>query len=189
MSGYKNHHPDQHNLVFDPNNPKRAFSAQDGGISVTSDITTTPVSWSLREDGYNVTQFYTVSVHPDCNDKRIIGGTQDNGSPYFKFTILPVIIQHLMMYLLVTVHLPIWVKTYFLTSSQRGRAIRYNYNSTGDPTNWSYVSPSEANGQLFIHPFAVDPTNENYVAYPSGNHIFLNKEMTTLSHVIRDQKT
>ena len=180
VSGYKNHHPDQHNLVFDPNNPKRAFSAQDGGISVTSDITTTPVSWSLREDGYNVTQFYTVSVHPDSDDKRIIGGTQDNGSPYFRYNTSG---NHSASSDVSSGDgsFAYMGKNYFLTSSQRGRAIRYNYNSTGDPTNWSYVSPSEANGQLFIHPFAVDPTNENYVAYPSGNHIFLNKEMTTIA--------
>jgi len=179
VSGYKNHHADQHNLVFDPNDPKRAFSAHDGGISVTFDATATPVSWSLREDGYNVTQFYTVSVHPDSGDTRIIGGTQDNGSPYFRFN--------------TTGNHPASVdvssgdgsfaymgKSYFLTSSQRGTAIRYNYNSNGQATNWSYVAPSEASGQLFIHPFAADPTNEKYVAYPSGNHIFLNKEMTTL---------
>jgi hypothetical protein len=180
VSGYKNHHPDQHKLIFDPNNPKKAFSAQDGGISVTFDATVTPVSWSLREDGYNVTQFYTVSVHPDSADRRIIGGTQDNGSPFFKFNTFGDHTASIdassgdgsFTYM---------GSNYFLTSSQRGRIIRYNYNSTGDPTNWSYISPSEASGQLFIHPFAADPTNENYVAYPSGNHIFLNKEMTTLA--------
>ena len=180
VSGYNNHHPDQHNIIFDPNNPKRAFSAQDGGISVTNDITSTPVAWSLREEGYNVTQFYTVSIHPDSANTKIIGGTQDNGSPFFKFNTSG---SHpasndvssgdgSFAYM---------GKNYFLTSSQRGRVIRYNYSVTDDPTNWSYVAPSEANGQLFIHPFAVDPSNENYVAYPSGNHIFLNKEMTTLS--------
>ena len=178
VSQYKNHHPDQHNLFFDPNNPKRAFSAQDGGISVTSDITSTPVAWSLRESGYNVTQFFTVSIHPDSDDTRILGGTQDNGSPYFRYNTTG---NHSASYDVSSGDgsFAYMGKNYFLTSSQRGRAIRYNYNSTGDPTNWSYVSPSEANGQLFIHPFAVDPTNENYVAYPSGNHIFLNKEMTT----------
>lgn len=179
VSGYKNHHADQHNLVFDPNNPKKAFSAHDGGISVTFDITANPVSWSTREDGYNITQFYTVSLHPDSADTRILGGTQDNGSPYFKYNTAG---NHAasvdvssgdgsFAYL---------GKNYFITSSQRGTTIRYNYNFNGQATNWSYVEPSEATGQLFIHPFAVDPTNENNVAYPSGNHIFLNTEMTTL---------
>ncbi len=179
VSGYKNHHADQHNLVFDPNNPKKAFSAHDGGISVTFDITANPVSWSTREGGYNITQFYTVSLHPDSADTRVLGGTQDNGSPYFRYNTAG---NHAasvdvssgdgsFAYL---------GKNYFLTSSQRGTLIRYNYNFNGQATNWSYVEPSEATGQLFIHPFAADPTNENNVAYPSGNHIFLNKEMSTL---------
>mgnify|MGYP001212797700 FL=1 len=125
---------------------------------MTNDITSTPVAWSLREDGYNVTQFYTVSIHPDSANTKIIGGTQDNGSPFFKFNTNG---SHpasndvssgdgSFAYM---------GKNYFLTSSQRGRVIRYNYSVTGDPTNWSYVAPSEANGQLFIHPFAVEPSN------------------------------
>ena len=133
VSGIQNHHPDQHNLIFDPNNPKRAFSAQDGGISVTNDITSTPVSWSLREDGYNVTQFYTVSIHPDSPmTNELLEGHKIMDLPSLNL-ILAVVIQHLMMYLLVMVHLRTWVRIIFLTSSQRGRAIRYNYSVTGRP--------------------------------------------------------
>lgn len=41
--------------------------------------------WVDLDQGYNVTQFYTVSIHPDADDGRIGGGTQDNGTPYFIF--------------------------------------------------------------------------------------------------------
>ena len=82
---YPNHHPDNHNLIFDPTNPNIAISAHDGGLSRTEDITAEPVVWTDIDQGYNVTQFYKISIHPGFQDQRVMGGTQDNGSPYFYF--------------------------------------------------------------------------------------------------------
>ena len=186
ISQYRNHHPDQHNLVFDPTDPKRAFSAHDGGISVTNDITAEPVAWITREEGYNVTQFYTVSIHPDADDPRIAGGAQDNGTLYFKYSLTG---DH-------------GVSTdessgdgaftyvgdnYLLTSAQNGFLLKQNYNfPTGSTFNWSYVAPLNANNQLFIHPFVVNPTNENFVFYPERNFLWRNNSMTTLTRNTSD---
>ena len=36
-------------------------------------------------NGYNVTQFYNIAISSEANDNRIMGGTQDNGTPFFTF--------------------------------------------------------------------------------------------------------
>src|SRR5208282_4365296 len=61
---YPNHHPDQHRMVFLPSNPKVAYSATDGGIMKTYDITADSVRWELLNNGYNTGQFYTVAIEP-----------------------------------------------------------------------------------------------------------------------------
>lgn len=187
ISQYADHHPDQHNLVFDPSNPVRAFSAHDGGISVTEDITATPVVWETREEGYNVTQFYNISIHPAANDPRILGGTQDNGSPFFRYDLAQ---RHAdsrdastgdgaFQYL---------ANDYFLTSSQNGFMVQYQYQGDSyDEFSFSYAFPKDPNlEKLFIHPFAVNPADEDIMAYPDGNHIWRNNQMTTLSQNFAD---
>lgn len=178
ISQYINHHPDQHNLVFDPNNSKRAFSTHDGGISVTEDITAANVTWTTKEQGYNVTQFYTVSIHPGANNKFIAGGTQDNGTPAFAYNLTG---NHSasedissgdgsFLYL---------GNNYLITSSQNGFLLRFDYAANG-VENFSYISPLNAQNQLFIHPFAVNPSNENIVAYPQDNFLWRNNQMNSL---------
>ena len=38
------------------------------------------VTLSDRNTGYNVSQFYSVALHPDSGSQYVIGGTQDNGT-------------------------------------------------------------------------------------------------------------
>lgn len=178
ISQYENHHPDQHNLIFDPNNPLKAYSTHDGGISVTENITATDVTWTTKEQGYNVTQFYTVSIHPDAGDKRIAGGTQDNGTPFFNYDLEA---DHeasedassgdgSFLYL---------GENYVITSSQNGFLLRFDYIGN-TLNNFSYITPLQAKNQLFIHPFAVNPSNENIIAYPEDNLLWRNNQMVTL---------
>ena len=179
ISLYDEHHPDQHNLVFDPTNPNRAFSAHDGGISVTENILSGPVEWTTREEGYNVTQFYTVSIHPDANDKRIVGGTQDNGSPFFNFSTTGSsgpsddISSGDGSYAYLGNNVAV-------VSSQRGRLVGYKYNGLGEPIDFSFIEPLGSTGQLFIHPFAVNRSNEDIIVYPENGLIWINKQLTTI---------
>src|SRR5690606_38033943 len=78
-SSYPSHHPDQHVIFFDPENPNRMWTGHDGGVSVTEDITLPKIAWQNRNRGYVTTQFYTVALAEGANDQRVIGGTQDNG--------------------------------------------------------------------------------------------------------------
>lgn len=180
LDEYQNHHADQHNLVFDPTNPKRAFSAHDGGISVTEDITASDVSWVTKEQGYNVTQFYTVSIHPEAGRKLIGGGTQDNGTPVFTYNLNG---NHSpsddvtsgdgsFFYL---------GSNYAIASNQNGNMTLNDYFNDSDLLELAaYIKPLGSTDQLFIHPFAVNPANEDYVAYPQGNLIWRNNQMVTL---------
>ncbi len=78
---YPNSHPDMHFLTFDPTNPKRAFSCDDGGIQVTEDITAASVSWTFIKN-YQTLQYYSVAIDPETGKNNFLGGAQDNGTWY-----------------------------------------------------------------------------------------------------------
>ncbi|MEQ9092182.1 MAG: T9SS type A sorting domain-containing protein [Balneola sp.] len=179
ISQYPNHHPDQHFVVFDPNNADRVFSSHDGGISVTSNIKANTISWQDLNNGYNITQFYTVAIHPDAGDERILGGTQDNGSPFFEFS--PLLGTSGSFDISSGDGAYAYLgENYLTTSSQRGRLIQYRYTLDGDPTTFSYIAPIDANNQLFIHPYLVNPNSENHIFYPAGNKLFRNSSATLI---------
>jgi hypothetical protein len=75
-------HPDEHAITFDPNHPNTVYVGCDGGVYKSIDGGTT---WTPMDRDYNVTQFYSLAfsayVNP-TNGEGVIGGTQDNGSPY-----------------------------------------------------------------------------------------------------------
>ncbi len=70
-------HVDQHNIVFNPANSGRMLFANDGGVYYSSDGGS---RFTVKNNNYNVTQFYSISVHPDPSTNILIGGTQDNGT-------------------------------------------------------------------------------------------------------------
>ncbi len=180
VSQYSSHHPDQHVAFFDPNDPDKLFSAHDGGISVTQNINAGNISWLDLNNGYNITQFYTVTIHPDAADERILGGTQDNGSPFFEYSDITGTSSSFDISSGDGAYAYLGF-SYLTTSSQRGRLIKYDYNTFGQPTNFSYIAPLGASNQLFIHPYLVNHNNENIIFYPGGNKLFRNNSATSLN--------
>ncbi len=181
IGGYNipNHHADNHTLAFDSQNPERLWSGHDGGISLT-DSASTSIPWQNMNNGYNVTQFYTVSIARNANDTRIVGGTQDNGSPYFRLNAENEVENDIS-------HgdgsFAFIGSSYMYVSSHQGTLIRIGYyQDTGEPLNpfgneydlynWSFIYPSKASNQLFIHPFAVNPSNQNMIIYPDGAELW-----------------
>jgi photosystem II stability/assembly factor-like uncharacterized protein len=83
-------HADQHALTFRPGNSNQAALGHDGGISFASDLSTTGNNLTdiiPVDDDFNVTQFYHMGVSPTAfNSNSFLGGTQDNGTPYFSGT-------------------------------------------------------------------------------------------------------
>ncbi|HAS46853.1 MAG TPA: hypothetical protein DCS93_40585 [Microscillaceae bacterium] len=87
---YPHHHPDNHALVFYPNNPNRMLSGHDGGISRTENNLTNlpsnpdePVTWVELNNGYTTTQAYSVAIDRfTSGDRRMLAGFQDRGKWY-----------------------------------------------------------------------------------------------------------
>jgi photosystem II stability/assembly factor-like uncharacterized protein len=92
VNSYPGHHPDVHELIFFPGNPKKALCGHDGGVSVTTDIMANdgipnnktkphPVTWTLLNNGLFTTQAYAISIDPTTSGSaNIVAGFQDNGN-------------------------------------------------------------------------------------------------------------
>ncbi len=180
FGAYQNHHPDQHLFVFDPNDTDKLWTANDGGIYVTNDITRqNEVTWQERNTNYNTTQFYTVGIHSDADDPRVAGGAQDNGTPFLRFNDLDnnsrnISIgdgSHLFM-----------GNDYAIVGYQNGATLRLQYNTEGTPTfaGFSFIHPRQATNQLFLTPFAVDPVDQEVLYYPAGLSMWRHNSLSTI---------
>ena len=76
----KNHHPDQHDLLFLPSNNNVILSATDGGVYKSYDTFADTVEWTSLNNGYYTTQLYAVSISRNANSNVMHGGFQDNGN-------------------------------------------------------------------------------------------------------------
>ncbi len=191
---YPNHHPDQHALFFDINDPNKLWSGHDGGLSYTTNITNTSYTdyfpWESKNNGYNVTQFYTVAIDKELGDNKIMGGTQDNGTPHFQVENgAPTPSSNLSggdgAY-------AYYGDDFVYISSQNGKIYRSAYDGDGNPINmwlplppgqlsqWSEVYPRDASGQLFINPFVIDPNDEDIMYYPAGTTLWRNNALTSI---------
>ena len=74
-------HADQHEILYRPGFPDQAIFGNDGGVYYATNLNGTP-NISVRNNNYNVTQFYTAALHPTTDD-YMLGGTQDNGTQKF----------------------------------------------------------------------------------------------------------
>ncbi|MCW3073302.1 MAG: type sorting protein [Flaviaesturariibacter sp.] len=72
-------HADQHNVIFYPNSGTEFIATNDGGVYYTSNSGT---GWTPKNTGYNVTQFYSVEMHP-TQPNYFLAGAQDNGTQKF----------------------------------------------------------------------------------------------------------
>ena len=188
VSSYPNQHPDQHVMFFDPTDPKIMYSGHDGGISRSNDITAADVTWDNLNNGYNITQFYTVSLPKTVGVAKlneIGGGTQDNGTPFFNTDVTPTSSTDIttgdgaFIYIGTS-------KVY--ASAQNGQIDRLGATTFAKPVSTTVTRnpeaqvapPTAASGQpSFIHPFSVDPSNEEFMYYPIEHVIWRNNQIST----------
>ncbi|MBK8944758.1 MAG: T9SS type A sorting domain-containing protein [Ignavibacteriae bacterium] len=182
---YPNFHSDIHAFAFNPTNPKVMWWGHDGGLSYTSDITQTNYAdvfpWENKNNGYNVTQFYMITQPNEAGDNRIMGGTQDNGSPFFTFNGTSTSESNDVSsgdgsygY---------FANDFCYTSAQNGAVLRVNYDGNEKPSRsngWSNITPQNAQNQSFINPYSVDPNDENTMFYPAGSSLWRNNQLSTL---------
>jgi len=159
----QNHHPDLHSGFFRPGNPTVYYSGHDGGLSKTTDIAASSVVWSNLNNGYNVTQFYSVSISPDSGDNGILAGAQDNGS-------LATFQPGMSAWEMVSsgdgtvVELAPMADDRMYTQSQNGPL----YRQTRSGANFTSMNPSGATRQLFVNPIALDPNDSRILYYGAG---------------------
>lgn len=77
-------HADKHTTVFHPTNANIVYLGTDGGVFKSIDGGQT---WNPMNKGYNVTQFYSIAYESNgANGTGVMGGTQDNSTPYISGT-------------------------------------------------------------------------------------------------------
>ncbi|HLF47176.1 MAG TPA: T9SS type A sorting domain-containing protein [Chitinophagaceae bacterium] len=79
-------HPDIHNLVFNPSNFNEAICANDGGLQITTNISSAsagiePVTWNVIRN-YQTLQYFHVTIDPETGSNNFAGGSQDNGTHF-----------------------------------------------------------------------------------------------------------
>ena len=78
--GLQEVHADQHKILWDIDRPNRVLFGNDGGVWIS---TNNGQDIDHRNNGYNVTQFYALAIHPDKYSNYFLAGAQDNGSQRF----------------------------------------------------------------------------------------------------------
>jgi hypothetical protein len=158
------HHPDLHAGGFSPASSTIYYSAGDGGISRAADITLPSMVWTSLNHGYNVTQFYSVSIGPDAGSNLILAGAQDNGS---QLGDAPGASDWVLAYggdgTVVAIAPAAQDRLY--TQYQGGQIQRQNY----DGSNLVDFTPDGSANQLFVNPIALDPVSPSILYYGSGN--------------------
>jgi hypothetical protein len=77
-------HADQHAIQFRPGSPNEAIFGNDGGVAYSTNVgSASSPSFGVRNNGYNVTQFYAVAMANTSGSNLMIAGAQDNGSQKF----------------------------------------------------------------------------------------------------------
>ncbi len=82
--GYSEVHSDHHVLIFAPGSDDTMLNGNDGGIYLTENVQSSPPTWTMINNGYNVTQFYAGAIHPSPLVNYFLTGSQDNGSQRFQ---------------------------------------------------------------------------------------------------------
>ncbi len=167
---YPNHHPDIHSGFFRPGNPAEFFSGHDGGISRTTDITTNissnnPVNWQSLNNGYNVTQFYGISMAPEAGNNRLVGGFQDNGSSMTTSGALAAPWASINSGDGGFCVVPPAVDDRLYSSSQNGELSRTNL----DGSNYAPLKPTGSTRPQFINPLVLDKNNSSFLYFGGGN--------------------
>ncbi len=78
-------HVDHHAILIHPKTPEKGIWGTDGGLYVCENLWSNNPGFYSKNEGYHVTQFYSVAMHPQQNRNEFIGGTQDNGSRQFLY--------------------------------------------------------------------------------------------------------
>ncbi len=174
---YKNHHPDQHDLVFLPSNPDIMISANDGGLHKTNNNQANIVEWERLNNGYQTTQPFTISIDEETTSNSLLVGFQDNGN-FFTNSSDPQ--ANWVMPLNGDGSFGSIIKggeTYYI-SIQEGKTYKMTLDNEGNRTAFTRMDPIGGKGYEFINQFVVDPNNKNLMYMAGGRKLWRNDSLT-----------
>ncbi|GAB5521498.1 MAG: hypothetical protein RhofKO_37490 [Rhodothermales bacterium] len=177
---YTNHHPDQHTLMFHPNNPDRLLSGHDGGISETTNVLASTVVWANLNNGYQTTQAYAVAIDQSApNDETIVAGFQDNRTQVSQTSAPNGAWTELRTgdgaYTYVRAG-----KQEIYAASQRGVTYRYDMDGLTGWTQRSRIDPTTGPSSLFIAPYMPDPSDDKRIYFAFGDWVVRVNDVTTV---------
>lgn len=173
---YDNHHPDQHGMIFFPSNPNKALSHNDGGLYVSNDVTAGTVNWNSMNNGYIVSQFYTVAQEQgNVSTEYLVGGAQDNGTWFTNANHVDSLWKWISSGDGSYAQIPEG-RPYYLVSTQQGRMYKVQVDNVGDTTLATRVDPNKAKTINFINPFILDP-NDNRRVYQIQNYRLMRNDI------------
>jgi photosystem II stability/assembly factor-like uncharacterized protein len=160
-------HVDQHELVYVSSTS--LIVGNDGGIYYSTNVNSGSPSFSNRNNGYNVTQFYGADLHP-TNTNYFLAGAQDNNTQKFTSAGMnstnPVVggdggIPHIDQ-----------SDGQIQIASTTGNNF---YRSTNGGASFSYMSSVSNNRGQFINPSDYDDNlNTLYSGDNPGNYYYIN---------------
>jgi|GEM_PF-1108778 len=168
-------HVDQHEITF--KNSDEVYFGNDGGIYKSTNFTAELPFIYDRNDGYNVTQFYSVAIHPNQDIPQLMGGTQDNGTPYtYESGTAP--------FKMVsggdgafTAYNPANPEMFY-TASQLRRLFRFNNGGFELPDTITNPNLND-NNTLFINPFDIDASDPEIIYQCSNLGLWRLKNAST----------
>ncbi|GGG13111.1 hypothetical protein GCM10011344_12230 [Dokdonia pacifica] len=172
--GGDEHHPDIHDLVFDPNNADVFFTGTDGGIHRTDDINAASIAWDNLNNNYQTYQFYHVALDPEEGSDFVFGGAQDNGTTFGGTTVgQPNNTAHTRFFGGDGVSVGIGREDgnnpfRLYLGSQGGQILRFNQAAN----TFVEITPAGANSSIFVTYFYLDPDNTNALYYADGGTMY-----------------
>ena len=177
---WPNHHPDQHNLIFYPNDGSKLLNSNDGGVFRSVNLAVAPFEWESLNNGYLTTQFYTVALdHGTPESPLLVAGAQDNNQ---------------LMTVSMDSKAP-WTTVYFgdgsycamedgaklhYFSKQLGKMIKATVDGSGNRTSYARIDPVGGEKYLFINPFTLDPVDNNTMYLAGGKYLWRNNKLRTI---------
>ncbi len=163
-SVYLNHHPDLHAGAFLLGSNTIYYSGNDGGVQRTNDINASTVSWTSLNNGYNVTQFYSISLAPESGSDVMMGGCQDNGTYYNTNPGLSSWVQRETGDGTIVEVAPL-ADDLLYTAYQLGGLRR----RTRPGSFLADFTPTGSANHLFVNPLILDPNNSSLMYYAAGS--------------------
>ena len=169
LGGGDTHHPDIHSLVFSPFDSNVLFSATDGGVHRTDDVTAVPVAWVNLNNEYQTYQYYDVALDQGVGSDFVAGGAQDNGTTIGGTTAgFPNNSEMSLFFGGDGVSVGI---------ARRGPDFQLYFGSQNGNVATNFPSfrsirPNGTNNSLFVTLFHLDEDNQDLLYYADGDRLF-----------------